>query len=119
MADYKTAITKVLKREGGSKITNDPTDPGGLTKYGISQRAFPSIDVKNLTEQKAIDFYKINFWNKIGGDKIHNQDIANLLVDSAVNEGIVPAIKRAQAIVGIKQTGTITPDLIIKLNSLA
>jgi len=63
-------------------------------------------------------FYKVNFWDKIGGDFIASQTIGNNLVDSAVNEGIKPAIKRAQEIVLLAQTGIITPELVTKLNLL-
>ncbi len=38
MADFEKAVLKTLIREGGAKITKDPNDPGGLTKYGISKR---------------------------------------------------------------------------------
>ena len=41
-------IAKVIEREGGDKLTKDPSDPGGTTKYGISQRANPDVDIENL-----------------------------------------------------------------------
>ena len=41
-----------------------------------------------------------------------------MLVDSAVLEGIKPAVKRAQKIVGITQSGEFSEELKIKLNSL-
>jgi lysozyme family protein len=34
-----------------------------------------------------------------------------MLVDAAVNEGIKPAVKRAQKIVGIAQTGEFSEEL--------
>jgi len=43
-------IKEVLRREGGAKLTKDPDDPGGVTKYGISKRSNPDVDVENLTE---------------------------------------------------------------------
>ena len=36
-------VDAVLKREGG--LVNDADDKGGLTKFGISQRAFPDEDI--------------------------------------------------------------------------
>ena len=65
-----------------------------------------------------MSFYRDNFWNKVGGDFIDDQDIADMLVDAAVNEGIKPAVKRAQKIVGIAQTGEFSEELKTKLNSL-
>lgn len=118
MADFNKSIEPILLREGGSKITNDPDDAGGLTKFGISKRSYPAEDIRNLTIDRAKAIYKRDFWDKIGGDSLKDQAIADLLVDSAVNEGVVPAVKRAQTIVGLPQTGHITPELISKLNLL-
>lgn len=116
MADFTKAIQKIIASEGG--YVNDPNDPGGETKFGISKRSYPNEDIKNLTIERAREIYKRDFWDKIGGDQIKDQAIADLLVDSAVNEGVVPAVKRAQIIVNIPQTGKITPLLLTKLNLL-
>ena len=69
-------------------------------------------------QDSVVSFYKRNFWEPVGGDNIKDQDIANMLVDSAVLEGIKPAVKRAQKIVGITQSGEFSEELKIKLNSL-
>jgi len=135
MADYKHAIAKVLLTEGG--YVNDSADAGGETYKGIARKFWPKwlgwkfVDAqrneKNFPEllyklsglnDMVVAFYKTNFWDKIGGDMIAIQTIANNLVDSAVNEGIKPAVKRAQQIVGLPQTGVITPELVTKLNSM-
>lgn len=126
MANFQTAFSKILKSEGG--ISNDPDDSGGFTAFGISRNNWPGwagwklIDKGIRTgfelESSVKIFYKSNFWDKIGGDNLKNQNIANLLVDSAVNEGVTPAIKRAQGIVNLSQTGKVTPELITKLNLL-
>ena len=34
-------IDDIIDREGGSTLTNDPTDKGGRTKYGISEKSNP------------------------------------------------------------------------------
>ena len=41
---------------------NDPNDPGGETKYGISQRAYPKEDIKNLTLPRALELYYNDYW---------------------------------------------------------
>jgi len=123
MADFKLTINKVLHFEGG--FVNDPNDNGGETYCGISRKFWPDwggwpiIDTGSFKVGDLVQlFYKINFWDKIGGDKIADQSIADLLMDSAVNEGIVPAVKRAQSIVNVTQDGIISDTLISKLNSL-
>lgn len=47
--------------EGG--YSNNPDDPGGETKYGISKRAHPELDIKNLTLEEAIDIYRSDYWD--------------------------------------------------------
>ena len=57
----------ILKHEGG--YVNDPDDLGGETKYGISKRSFPSIDIKNLTKSEAIELYRQNYFVPLEIDK--------------------------------------------------
>ena len=135
MANYKSAILKVLLTEGG--YANDPDDSGGETYKGIARNFWPRwsgwviVDIakKQAGYESALNsnmqlndaviaFYKVNFWDKVGGDLIKDQSIANNLVDAAVNVGIKGAVKRAQGIVLIAQTGVITPELVTKLNLL-
>lgn len=47
--------------DGG--YNNRPQDAGGPTKFGIAQRSHPSVDVRNLTLQKAWDIYKKEYWD--------------------------------------------------------
>lgn len=75
----------LLKWEGG--YSNDPSDPGGETKYGISKRAHPDEDIKNLTPERAMAIYASDYWDKAGCDSIPFP--LNVVVfDSAVNCGV-------------------------------
>ncbi len=62
----------LLALEGG--YVNDPHDPGGETKYGISRRFLDGIgsteNVKLLTEERAFELYEEHFWDKLQLDKI-------------------------------------------------
>ena len=51
-------IKHVLRREGGDKITRDPDDPGGLTKFGISKRSHPDTLILRIS-QKMMQFLYI------------------------------------------------------------
>ena len=53
---FETAIAFVLNEEGG--YSNDPRDPGGETNFGISKRAHPQVDIKNLTLEEAESIYR-------------------------------------------------------------
>lgn len=110
-------IRKILVLEGGSKITNDPSDSGGQTKYGISKKAFPNVNVINLTEQQAIDIYKNNFYNVCMIDSINDELLALHVFDFAVNAGIGRSVKTLQKIVGSAQDGVIGAKTLSMANS--
>jgi len=88
--DFEKALKFVLKWEGG--YSNDPNDPGGETKYGISKRSYPHEDIKNMTLERAKEIYYQNYWLKAGCDGLTFP--FNIVVfDTAVNMGRSRAIK--------------------------
>ncbi|PMQ02377.1 MAG: hypothetical protein CBR30_01675 [Dictyoglomus sp. NZ13-RE01] len=88
MDNFEKAISFTLKWEG--TYSDDKDDPGGITKYGISQRSYPTLDIKNLTLEKAKEIYRRNYWDKAGCEKLpYPFDI--LLFDTSVNMGIETA----------------------------
>jgi lysozyme family protein len=113
MADFDIAIVKTLAQEGGSKITDDPSDHGGVTKYGISSRAYPNVDIRILTEQQARDIYRRDYWDRARGDEILSQMIAESLFDTAVNMGVKTATRLAQTATGQTQCdGIMGPETL-------
>lgn len=82
MASFDVAIQTVLANEGG--YVNDPADPGGETKFGISKRAYPDEDIANLTLDRAKFLYKRDYWRF---DSVADQDVATKLLDMSVNFG--------------------------------
>jgi lysozyme family protein len=87
MTDFARALEFVLKWEGGSAYTNDPDDPGGETKFGISKKSYPAEDIKNLTELDAHRIYFHDYWLKAGCYALKWP--LNLCVfDAAVNQGV-------------------------------
>jgi lysozyme family protein len=105
MADFKKAWDITGKNEGG--LVNYPADHGGYTYCGITQKNFPDwlgwqIVTKYPFHEGAVypelvplvmQFYKENFWDKVGGDGIADQDLANQVFDFAVNAGVGEALK--------------------------
>ena len=65
---FETVVHMVLEHEGG--YVNHPSDPGGETKYGISKRAYPDVDIAELTKDDAADLYKRDYWDRIKGDDL-------------------------------------------------
>ena len=50
-AKFLLAIEEVLKNEGG--YVNHPSDPGGATNFGITQRTYPRLNIRTLTVDQA------------------------------------------------------------------
>ena len=86
-------IEKVLEHEGG--YVNDPKDLGGETKYGITKRFYPDVDIKNLTIEQATDIYKSDYWDK---NKVESlpQNLWHIYFDMCVNMGKRTAVKVLQ-----------------------
>lgn len=93
MANFNEAIKFVLRWEGG-----ETTDTGGFTKYGISQKAYPNLNISALTLDQARAIYRRDYWDKIQGDKIQDQGNALALLDYSVNAGPGRAVRDAQRV---------------------
>ena len=134
MADFAAAFVLTMKAEGG--YGNDPQDPGGETYKGVArkmhskwdgwtlidmmkkEKTFPANLNSNTPLQKKIEaFYETNFWDKIRGDDIQNQDIAQSIFDFAVNAGPIVSVKLAQRIVNSKPDGIIGVETLKKINA--
>lgn len=83
--NFKNAFKELIGIEGG--YVNDPTDRGGETKYGISKRSYPNVDIKNLTLEKAQEIYYKDFWVALSLDSIQEYYVALELFDTSVNMG--------------------------------
>lgn len=103
---FDRALEFALKWEGGEKITRDPIDPGGTTKYGISQRAYPNLDIESLTNEQAHDIYYRDYW--VAGDCDKLPPVVGIAhFDACVNCGRVQAAKFLQRAVGVADDGHI------------
>jgi lysozyme family protein len=110
-------IPKILFAEGGSKYTNDPNDSGGETKYGISKKAFPNLDIKNLTEVQAIAIYKKLYCDPCKIDLIKDEFLALHVFDFAVTSGVHRAIEVLQSVIGVLTDGIFGNQTLQKVNS--
>jgi hypothetical protein len=80
---FNQAFLRTLKYEGGR--TNDT---GGDTKYGISKKGNPDVDIDKLTIEGARRLYKERYWDAINGDRLAARDpkLAQVAFDTAVNQ---------------------------------
>lgn len=103
-AAFDSAVEFVLKAEGFE--SNDPLDPGSFTRYGISQRAHPDVDVSRLTEQAAVDLYRARYWEAYRLDRLPPA-IAMAVFDGTVQHGGRPAIRMLQHALGLSMDGIV------------
>jgi len=90
---FNYAFTFTLKNEG--VISDDKNDSGGLTKYGISKRSYPKLDIRSLTLEDAQKIYYADYWNPLF-DALNDKELAVKLFDIGVNIGVHQAIKILQ-----------------------
>ena len=106
LSNFEASIALVLKSEGG--YVNSPADPGGETNFGISKRAYPSVDIKNLTVAAASDIYRRDYWNAIHGDELP-AGLDYAVLDYAVNSGVSRAVKALQTKLSVPADGVMGP----------
>ena len=96
---FDEIIDGVLKHEGG--YVNDPKDLGGETKYGITKRFYPDVDIKNLTKEDAKKIYYDDYWVK---NKVHKlpDNLKYIYFDMCINQGRGTAVRVLQRAVNSK-----------------
>jgi hypothetical protein len=119
---FNSAFADTISHEGG--YVNDPADPGGETKFGISKRSYPDIDIASLTVEDAKQIYRRDYWDRLHLDEIASRIIAGEIFDTAVNAGRKTAVKIAQrslAFLGeaVEVDGVIGPVTIVCINKWA
>jgi len=112
--NFDEAFDRVIGHEGG--LVNNPADPGGLTNWGISQRAYPGVDIKALTKDDAKLIYKRDYWDRAKAG-LYDGAIGFQLFDAAVNSGVSAAIKMLQRAVGVPDDGVIGPQSLAAINA--
>jgi lysozyme family protein len=87
--NFDRCFNFIMQWEGG--YSHDPDDPGGETNFGISKRAHPDVDIKNLTRGFAMTIYKTEYWFTCNcQSKPWPWDL--ILFDTAVNLGTKRAL---------------------------
>ena len=126
MITFDVAFDRLMGHEGG--YVNDPNDPGGETKWGISKRSYPNLNIRDLTRDQAKEIYRRDFWSKIHADVLPD-GVSFQLLDFAINSGIQTAIRYFQRALGVADDGHWGPtsqqaadhttewDMIMRLNA--
>ncbi len=109
---FEAAVAIILELEGG--YSNNPHDPGQETKFGISQRAYPDLNIRELTEPQAREIYRRDYWNKVGCDFLPER-IRLAVFDCAVNQGAGMAVVLLQRALEVRDDGVLGPVTLREL----
>lgn len=117
---FKKAFNYMLKNEGG--YVNSSADPGGETKYGISQRSYPNLNIRQLSLKDAQKIYFCDYWLKGKFEQISDDTLAIQLFDLSTNLGIKAetiVLQRALRSVGInvQEDGLLGPVTLSATNN--
>jgi lysozyme family protein len=94
----------IIRAEGG--LSADPNDRGGLTKYGISKKAYPDLDIAALTEAEARSIYERDYWIPCRCADLP-AGVDQVVLDGAVLMGVSAVSKQLQRALKIKVDGKI------------
>lgn len=91
---FDQAFEDTIGLEDG--YVDHPLDKGGPTKWGISSKSYPYMNIKDLSVDQAKGIYKRDYWNKLSLDEVHDYKVAGEIFDTGVNMGIETAGKITQ-----------------------
>lgn len=112
---FEESFAALLGHEGG--YVNDPADPGGETKFGISKRAYPKEDIAGMTVERAREIYRRDYWNAIGCDLLPDC-IRFDVFDMAVNSGVAAAVRNLQTAANVESDGRMGPLTMRAVNAM-
>ena len=113
--NFDQAFTVLMQHEGG--LVDDPNDPGGITKFGISKRAYPTLDIANLTLEHAAQIYRHDYWGPAGCDAVP-EALRMDLFDMAVNSGVRAAVRCLQRAAGETADGVLGPKTLQAIQTI-
>lgn len=116
MTDHFHAAFKVLMHNEGG-YSDNPADDGGETKFGISKKQYPHLDIKRLSLEEAKAIYRRDYWNKFGCQFIESWPIALVMFDCLVNHNPKGPAKWLQKALLVQQDGKIGPLTIAAANT--
>ena len=120
--NFAASLRLTLQFEGG--YSDHPADPGGATKYGITQavlaewrgRQVSKQEVRDLARSEAEAIYRRSYWDAVGGDELPaGVDAATF--DYAVNSGRSRAARVLQKIIGVTADGFVGVDTVARTRS--
>lgn len=106
-------VTGIIEREGG--LSHHPSDPGGLTQYGISQQAYPKLNIRQLTKDDAVALYLTDYLRRYQLHRLRSPRNAEIVCDWLVNSGPL-ALKPLQRALGVTVDGVMGPTTLTAID---
>jgi lysozyme family protein len=110
---FDECFNELIGFEGG--YVNDSRDPGGETKYGISKRSYPKLDIAALTLDEAKAIYRKDYWGRMHADGLPAHLVMQVF-DGAVHSGIETSLRWLQKAAGVVQDGVIGAVTLAAVN---
>jgi lysozyme family protein len=107
---FEQAVAFVLEAEGEGGA-EDPRDPGGRTRWGISQRAHPDVAVARLSRDEAIRLYHERYWAPCRCAALPGP-LRLPLFDGAVQHGVGQAVRLVQRALGVRADGVVGEETL-------
>jgi lysozyme family protein len=108
MSKFDEAFGIILAQEGG--YSDDANDPGGKTRYGITEAVARANgyagDMRNLPIDLSGKIYRADYWDACSCDNLP-WPLSLYVFDSAVNQGAGAAIRMLQRALDTTQDGNI------------
>lgn len=118
MNEFDRAFTQLLEVEKG--YSNHKLDPGGKTKYGITERVARingyTGDMKDLPIYLAKTIYRNTYWQPYLNDLPYS--LAYNIFDMSVNSGNIQANKLLQKVLNVKEDGVIGTETLKAINKV-
>jgi len=103
---FKFYIDYIIDNWEGTVYENVAGDRGGGTKFGITEKDYPSVNIRNLTRSAATDIYWNDYWKRGKLNQIP-QRIQFMQFAGTVNFGITGQIKALQDAANVTQDGVL------------
>lgn len=112
--NFERAFEKLMDHEGG--FVDHPKDPGGATRYGITQRVARANgyegDMRNLPLSEAKRIARKDYWDAVRADEMPDA-VRFDLFDAAYNSHPTQATKWLQRAAGAADDGIIGPKTLL------
>lgn len=104
-------IAEIIRKEGGAAFTDDPSDSGGATRWGVTEkrarRSGYTGPVETMPRSVAERIYAEDYWDVVRGDDLAalSPAVAFEVVDTGVNMGPARAVTFLQRALNVFNVG--------------